>query len=54
MVDAKCALSSCTFAGGRCVVPVECFDKIKCCVVRVCLSWEGSQGIGKGSWAKGG
>ena len=36
------------------VVPVECFDKIKCCVVRVCLSWEGSQGVGKGVGLKGG
>ena len=36
------------------VVPVECFDKIKCCVVRVSLSWEGSQGVGKGVGLNGG
>ena len=36
------------------VVSVECFDKIKCCVVRVSSSWEGSQGVGKGVGLNGG
>ena len=47
-------LKTSTSALGRCVDPFGCFDKIKCYVVRVSLSWEGSQGVGKGVGLKGG
>ena len=52
--ECETCLMCCTSARGRCVVPFECFDKIKCCVVRVSLSWEGSQGVGKGVGLRGG
>ena len=51
MVDAKCALPSCTFAGGRCVVPFECFDKVKCYVVQCQFVMGRESGCGKGGWA---
>ena len=47
-------LKTSTSALGRCVDPFGCFDKIKCYVVRVSLSWEGSQGVGKGVGLNGG
>ena len=54
MVDAKRALSSCTFARGRCVVPFECFDKIKCCVVRILFVMGRESGYGERELGLGG
>ena len=52
--ECEMCLRYCTSALGRCVDPFGCFDKIKCYVVRVSLSWEGSQGVGKGVGLYGG